>query len=613
MVYGRLSGHYGSVAQLLSQSPVDADGLFQGLSVGSAARPAVEHLRRHALPALRHVEVVDARDGLDLTEHALRAHGEILVEQAAALRHVGAVNGIELPAGLPRVHVATVVAPACGLGIEGRADGVVQAVPQLHHALLSQQAVGGQHLLGAVQIAAGEAFVVQQVVEDAGGRCVAAVLARHVVVLAEEDALRVPAEEAEALALGTTAAHGVPVVVVPVVVAHILVDEHIVDELVHVEQRLGLRFGEPVGPEALQAEVCLVVSGIGCGHFGGRLHQLLPGLHVALGGFQVVAAVLFNLDDVDVGLAAAQVVLAVLVVHALAEVVDAPVHAVDEQVDIQGVHGRMSHLALHAACPHVAGVLCLLAVALVPVLPAVPEVATQHQLVELGGFVLAVEGVLQGLLAILLLEHQPQRVLGVLLGHAPMTAVQPQAAGDAESLAGQLGAVGPEQLGTGRARPSVSGGIALRRSGEDVYASAQRVVLVAEQVVAVGDDAQRGQTGQPRPYLPHQRRVARHLRIHLIVGGGGAPDGAVAAPLCGIALRAVALAQHVVGEEVGGCGHGRRGLSVGAEGHGPDDGVALDEQRLAVSGALGRGLAAVEGVANVGSPTLFAADGEQEL
>ena len=132
---------------------------------------------------------------------------------------------------------------------------------------------------------------------------------------------------------------------------------HPLDEGIDVEQ----------GGEPCVGFVGVIAGGISnltdCGQ------HLFPGAEVALAGLDMVAAVLLNLYDVDVGLLAAEVVFAKLFVHALGKVVESPVHAVDEEVDIKGVDAGAAYLALHAACPHVAGILCFCAVALCPVLP----------------------------------------------------------------------------------------------------------------------------------------------------------------------------------------------------------------------------------------------------
>ena len=354
--------------------------------------------------------------------------------------------------------------------------------------------------------------------------------------------------------------------VVPVGVAAILVDEHIVYEVADVEQRVQLL-------------VVRIVGGT-----GSRLGHQLVGVEGTFGSLDVVAAVLFNLDDVNVALAAAEVVLAILVVHALGNVVDAPVHAVEEEVDVEGVDAGTAHAALHAAGPDVAGVLCLLAVALRPVLPGVAEVAAQHQLVEFRWLARAVERIFQRLRPVLLLEHEAERVLGVLLGQSAVTAVQTDAAAYAEVV--PLRAA--HQFHAGSPRPAVPRVVAHRRASEDVDAAALGVVLVAEEVVLVRHEAQDGQLLQPLRNLRSQLGVARHLRVHLVVGLSRAPYLGVAAPLGRVARRLVRLAEHGADEEVGGGGD-VRGYRVALHLGGPQDGGLADGQRLGVAQARLRG------------------------
>ena len=83
-------------------------------------------------------------------------------------------------------------------------------------------------------------------------------------------------------AVVVVAADGVPVVVIPVRVAGILVDQHVVDEVVDVEQGVKLLVHSIVGST------------------GHGLHHLVPCVERALGGLNVVAAVLLDLDDVIV-------------------------------------------------------------------------------------------------------------------------------------------------------------------------------------------------------------------------------------------------------------------------------------------------------------------------
>ena len=109
----------------------------------------------------------------------------------------------------------------------------------------------------------------------------------------------------------------------------------------------------------------------------------------------MVAAVLFDLHHVDIALRTTQMILAILIVHTLGDVVDAPVHTVEEEVDIEGIDTGAAYLPLHATCPDITGVLCPLAVSAIPVLPGVAEMTTQHELVELLRFVSAKHWIIQ--------------------------------------------------------------------------------------------------------------------------------------------------------------------------------------------------------------------------
>ena len=133
-------------------------------------------------------------------------------------------------------------------------------------------------------------------------------------------------------------------------------------------------------------------------------------------------------------------------------------------------------------------------------------------------------------------------MFGVLLGQSAVTAVQTDAAADAEVV--PLRAA--HQFHVGRPCPAVPRVVAHRRASEDVDAATVGVVLVAEEVVLVRDEAQYGQLLQPLRNLGPQLGVARHLRVHFVVGYGRAPYLGVAAPLGRVARRLVRLAEHGV-------------------------------------------------------------------
>ena len=164
---------------------------------------------------------------------------------------------------------------------------------------------------------------------------------------------------------------------IPVRITGILVDKHIVDEGTNIQERIQLL-------------IILVISSLGC-----RLRHQLPCFHVTFSGFDMVTAVLLNLDNVDITLLASQMILAILVVHTLGNIIQAPVHTIQEQMHIKGIHTGMSHLALHTTCPHITGVLGFRTVTLTPMLPRIPKVTAQHQLVEFCRLVLTEQRITQ--------------------------------------------------------------------------------------------------------------------------------------------------------------------------------------------------------------------------
>ena len=115
----------------------------------------------------------------------------------------------------------------------------------------------------------------------------------------------------------------------------------------------------------------------------------------------VVATVLLNLHHIDVALAATQMILAKLVIHALSDVVDAPVHAIQKEVNIEGINASAAYFSLHPSCPDITGVLRPFAVATIPMLPGIAEMTTQHELVELLGFIGTEQRIIQRLRTIL--------------------------------------------------------------------------------------------------------------------------------------------------------------------------------------------------------------------
>ena len=252
-------------------------------------------------------------------------------------------------------------------------------------------------------------------------------------------------------------------------------------------------------------------------------------------------------------------ILAKLIVDTLCDIIDAPIHAVKEEVGIDRIDTRPANAALHPSYPDVTGVLRLLAVALAPMLPGIAEVAAQHQLVELRRLVFAIERISQRLRAVLLLKYQTEGVLGILLCQTAVSSVETDAAGGAQVVLLRTA----KEFHTGRARPAVPRGVAHRRSREDIDAATVGVVLMAEEVILVRDDAQDGQLLQTFDNLRPQRRVSRHLLVHLVVGNGSFPSVhiGIIPPLCRVACRIIGLVQHRVDEDVGSRTHGRQRIT----------------------------------------------------
>ena len=307
---------------------------------------------------------------------------------------------------------------------------------------------------------------------------------------------------------------------IPVGVAGILVNQHVVDE--------GLLVEQGVEPGVVFWKVSL---------YGGH-HHLVPGYQVAFSRLVMIAAFLFYLHDIHITFLAAQVILAKLGVDTLSDVVHSPVHAVQEQVDVKGIDTGVPHATLHAACPHVASVLCLLPVVLAPVLPGVAKVAAQHQLVERVRLVLAEERIVERARPLILrLEDQPEGVLRILLGQSSVSAMQAHATVDRQVVSLRT----THQLDAGRACPSMPRVVAYGRTCEDIDTAMHRVVYVAEEIILVRHQREDGQRAQTFKHLWAQRPVGGHVGIHAVVGLGPTADGGVAPPLRRIASRRVRL------------------------------------------------------------------------
>ena len=133
---------------------------------------------------------------------------------------------------------------------------------------------------------------------------------RKVLVNILEDYLCIPAEEPEPLTVLSPTAQGIPIVMVPVGVASILIDEHVVDEMVDIEQRV--EFG---------VTLCI-------GSIGRRIEHLFPGIECTLGSLDMIAAILFDLNHIDVTFLATEMILTKLSVDTLGDIIESPIHTI---------------------------------------------------------------------------------------------------------------------------------------------------------------------------------------------------------------------------------------------------------------------------------------------
>ena len=264
-------------------------------------------------------------------------------------------------------------------------------------------------------------------------------------------------------------------------------------------------------------------------------------------------------------------------------------------MDVLPCADGVAHLRLRGTRPEVAGILCLAALVVVPVLPGIPEESAEDEGVELLRSTVAEHLVLELLWPIGALEVEAEGVLGVLLRQSAMPAVQLQAAVHCKVVVGLTA----YHLEADRSLPPSSRSVAHGTAGEDVDAARHGVGHIVEEVALVCDE---GDDGQRRDALRDVRRiglVARYLRIHLVVGGGRSRDLAVPAPLGGIAVGRVTLCKKAVREDVGGC----RDVAPSVVGHEvcrADDGRCVDAERPSIEHSLLPRVAPVVGVIDDG-------------
>ena len=254
----------------------------------------------------------------------------------------------------------------------------------------------------------------------------------------------------------------------------------------------------------------------------------------------MIATLLFHLYDVIVRLLSAKMVLAKGIIYTLCNIIEAPVHAVQEEVNINGINTNIAYLSLHTTGPHITSILCHLAMTLHPMLPRVAIVTSQHHLVTLLRAIFAKQWVIQRCRSVCLFKLQAERMLRILLCQASVPTMQFQAAVDGEVMLLRT----TKEFCATLARPSVSCIVTDRRAGKDVYTTLLFVILMAEEVILICYHAQNRQLFQALYNLRTQSGISRHIRVHLIVGNGNPFCRSIFSPCIRIPHRIIRLAQH---------------------------------------------------------------------
>jgi hypothetical protein len=237
-------------------------------------------------------------------------------------------------------------------------------------------------------------------------------------------------------------------------------------------------------------------------NLGIRRRRLEPRGRDVLGrlpGFARSVVGIDRLDDVPLVFEPAVVRGSHLGVGQLDHVVEAPVQAVEVDVEEAAVGRDLAHVDLRVAHPLVADVVR----ARDPEAPRLVVARAQAKLVEARDRRVGEQRVLELGRPVVGLERQPQRLLQVL--HAAEPALDARAAVDLK--AGR--AVGKNQLGRSAALPLAAAPARVRIDS----------VLGAEEIVDVHHDRDRGHGAEVVDDRTRIARVVDDLGIHLIVGG----------------------------------------------------------------------------------------------
>ena len=322
----------------------------------------------------------------------------------------------------------------------------------------------------------------------------------RVVVHALQGPLGVPTVESP-WSVVRPAADGAPVAAAPdVLCAGKTVQDGPVDEIIHVQDR-GDSVPIPTGDGFLQLE-----PGI---H---RAVQQPPRIRAGIGRVAIDGVELFRVGTVVTSIVPG--------VYLFAQAVQAPVDAIQVEVDIKAsARVRVSHFQQGVPHPLVAEVLGPLPLVDGPVMPTVAEEALELQRVEALDRAAVKQRKVQARRAVLAAQPQSEAVLGAVQWVAALVALDLEPAIHLELLR----AVGGEEFDGDGPLPAVAARARIARINID--AAGLRVLAVTEQEIPVCDE---GHGRDRQQGVIHQACIGpgvADLGIHLIVGRTAAIPG----------------------------------------------------------------------------------------
>ena len=153
---------------------------------------------------------------------------------------------------------------------------------------------------------------------------------------------------------------------VPVSITAIKVDEHVVNEVIHLEQLGILHVWLAVGAASDEVHVALMV-----GKFVDEVGHRVPRIDSSVGRNRgmILSGTAINFGYIPFSFRSSEVLQAIILCYAFAQIVHAPVESIDKEVDVLSRTDWIAQLRLLFSCPEVASILCRGAWSIFPMLP----------------------------------------------------------------------------------------------------------------------------------------------------------------------------------------------------------------------------------------------------